>query len=88
MQGSDVCHAVFGPQAEARHVQFKGFLTLIDPRTPIPKRDQNPNFKINPIVKQLIEVSKKAMTIGEWISVDEQIIGFKGNHIDKLRISY
>ena len=54
----------------------------------MPRSDQNPNFKINPIVKQLIEVSKKAMTSGEWISVDEQIIGFKGNHIDKLRISY
>ena len=88
VQGSDLCYAVFGNQAEARHVQFKSYLTLVDPRTPIPKREQNPNYKINPIVKQLIGVSKKAMIMGEWISVDEQTIGFKGNHVDKLRINY
>jgi len=88
VQGNDVCNAVFGPQAESRHVQFKRYLTLVDLRTASPSRETNPNYKINPIVKQLIKASQSAMIIGEWVSVDEQTIGFKGNHIDKLRINY
>lgn len=41
VQGNDVCNAVFGPQAESRHVQFKRYLTLVDPRTASPSREAN-----------------------------------------------
>ena len=33
-------------------------------------------------------MSKKVMITGNWISVDEQTISFKGRHVDKLRINY
>jgi hypothetical protein len=35
-----------------------------------------------------MEISKKVMIMGKWISVDEQTISFKGRHVDKLRINY
>jgi hypothetical protein len=30
----------------------------------------------------------QAFDLGKYISIDEQTIGFKGNHADQLRISY
>ena len=88
VQGNDMCHNDFGPNAAERHVDFKRFLTLVDPRTPSPTRKLDPNYKINPLTKQLIHMSKKVMIMGKWISVDEQTISFKGRHVDKLRINY
>ena len=33
-------------------------------------------------------MSNKVMIMGNWISVDEQTISFKGRHADKFRINY
>jgi len=88
VNGSNMCNEAFGPNAEGRHVDFKRFLSLVDPLIPVPAKDKDPNYKINPLIKQLVHVSKKAMTPGKWISVDEQTISFKGRHKDKLRITY
>ena len=60
----------------------------MDPRTPSLTRKEDPNYKINPLIKKLIHMSKKGMIMVKWISVDEQIISFKGRHVDKLRINY
>ena len=56
VQGNDMCHNNFGPNAEERHVNFKVFLTLVDPRTPSPTRKADPNYKINPLIKKLIHM--------------------------------
>jgi hypothetical protein len=88
VQGNDMCHNAFGSNAAERLVEFKRFLTLVDPRIPTPTRKQDPNYKINAIIKQLIHISKKVMIMGKWLSVDEQTISFKGKHVDKLRINY
>ena len=77
VQGNDMCHNDFGPNAAERHVDFKRFLTLVDPRTPSPTRKLDPNYKINPLTKQLIHMSKKVMIMGKWISVDEKIFHLK-----------
>jgi hypothetical protein len=88
VQGNDMCNMAFGLNAVERLVDFKRFLTLVDPRIPTPNRKQDPNYKINAIIKQLIHISKKVILMGKWISVDEQTISFKGRHVDKLRISH
>ena len=76
VQGNDMCHNAFGSNAAERLVEFKRFLTLVDPRIPTPTRKQDPNYKINAIIKQLIHISKKVMIMGKWLSVDEQTISF------------
>ena len=38
VQGNDMCHNAFGPNAAEQNVDFKGFLTLVDTRTPSPTR--------------------------------------------------
>jgi hypothetical protein len=88
VQGSNMCHEAFGVNAEERHTDFKRFLSLTDPLIPPPTRKADPNYKINPIIKQMVHVSLKAMIVGKYISVDEQTISFKGRHADKLRITY
>ena len=84
VQGNDMCNQAFDSNAGERLIDFKRFLTLVDPRIPTPNRKKDPNFKINPIIKQLIHLSNKVMIIGKMISVDEQTISFKGRHVDKL----
>jgi hypothetical protein len=88
VQGNDMCSEAFGLNAEERHVDFKRFLSLVDPVVPVPTRKVDPNYKINPLIKQLVHVSMKAMSAGKMISVNEQTISFKGKHVDKLRITY
>ena len=88
VQDNDMYHNYFGPNAAERHVDFNIFLTLVDPRTPSPTRKEDHNLKINLLINKLIYMSKKLMTMGKWISVDEKTIQFKGMHVDKLQINY
>ena len=82
-----MCHNDFVPNAVERHVYLNSFLNIVYPRTPLPTRNADPNYKINPLIKHVIQMSKKVMIMGKWISVDEQTISFKGRHVDKLRIN-
>jgi hypothetical protein len=40
---SNVCHAVFGENAEKRHKHFKTFFSCQDPMLPTPSRKMQPN---------------------------------------------
>ena len=77
-----------GPNAEVGHRQFKKYLTLNDPRAIPPPRKDDSNYKVNPIIKQMVHTSKKAMNMGQNIIVDEQMMGFKGAHADVIRITF
>ena len=76
------------PNGAQRHKQFKCFLSLQDPRIYPPYRKTHPNFKFDPFLKHVQEISMEAWLLGVVFSVDEQTMGFKGNHADKLRITY
>ena len=88
VNGSNLCHEVFGKQGVTRHKEFKAFFSATDPIKPIPPTNTHPNWKIGPCLKNMMRVSKDCMMIGQNISVDEQDIGFQGQHKDKQRISY
>ena len=88
VQGSDLCHQVFGDNAIKRHKQFKAFFSLQDPMKPAPTRKERPTYKVDLFLKHLQQVSMKAWRLGQNISGDEQTIGFQGRHADKLRITY
>ena len=49
---------------------------------------KKPLWKIEPLLDELNENAKKMWVTGKWVSIDEQILGFKGRHRMKLRISY
>ena len=79
---------VFGSNATTRHKEFKTFFSATDPLIPTPPTSTHPNWKIDPVLKHMMKVSKDAIKLGKSISIDEQDIGFQGQHKDKQRISY
>lgn len=86
--GNDFIYNSFGVNAERRHRHFKCFFGVQDPRKEPPPRKDRPNFKVDPLLKTLARNSMAAWILGRDVSVDEQTIGFQGNHSDKLRITY
>ena len=88
VNGSDLCVDVFGSNATTRHKEFKVFFSATNPLIPTPPTTTHPNWKIDPVLKHMMRVSKEAMILGKSISIDEQDIGFQGQHKDKQRISY
>ena len=91
VNGSDFIHKVFGGQTGRsirRHKHFKCFFASVNPNVPTPSRETNPNFKVEPIIKHKIKISKRAVFLGANLSCDEQTIGFQGKHKDKQRITY
>ena len=52
------------------------------------RRNKNPNAEIDPLLKQAIFASQRAIFIGRCISIDYQTIGMQGKNKDKLRITY
>jgi hypothetical protein len=86
---NDLISSVMSPNAEQRWKHYKSFFAIQDPRTVAPDRKKVPNFKIEPMLAHMLEVSINAWIFGHNASsVDEQSIGFQGHHIDKLRVTY
>ena len=71
-----------------RHKDFKAFLSGTNPIRPVPPTTSHPNWKVDPLLKHMMRVSKEAIVLGQDISVDEQDIGFQGRHSDKQRITF
>ncbi len=88
VNGSNLCQEVFGKQGVTQHKEFKAFFSPTNPIKPTPPTNTHPNWKSDPCLKNMMRVSKDSMMIGQNISVDEQDIGFQGQHKDKQRISY
>ena len=88
IQGNDLCHRVFGCDADRRHKQFKCFFSVSDPSKVTPPKSTHPNHKVNSFMRHVQEVSIEGWLLGRDISCDEQTWGFKGKHKDKLRITY
>ena len=47
-----------------------------------------PNWKLDPLLNQMMRVAKYGIHIGKSISVDEMDISFQGRHKDKQRVTY
>lgn len=77
-----------GPNAEHRHKHFKRFFGCQDPLKIVPPRSQYPLWKLKEFLDHINTICPKAWLLHKWIFVDEQTIGFKGKHADKLRISF
>jgi Transposase IS4/SAP domain len=88
VNGNDFVYRYFSKNAERRHRHFKAFFCVQDPRQEAPSRSHFPNWKVQDMLAHINFVSQKAWMLGQNVSVDEQTIGFQGNHKDKLRITY
>ena len=86
INGNDMVYQALGSNTERRHRHFKLFFLVQDPRIATPSRKTHPNWKIESILKYALMVSKEAVIPGQDSAIDEQTIGFQGNHEDKKRI--
>ena len=85
INGNDMVYRALGSNAEHRHRHFKLFFSVQDPRIDVPPHSTHPNWKVEPLLKQALRVSKEAVIPGPDCAIDEQTIGLQGNHIDKKR---
>ena len=88
VNGSTLCNEIFGKGGVTRHKEFRAFFSATNPIIPTPPTSTHPNWKIDPLLKQLLRVSKECIFIGKKIAIDEQDIGFQGRHKDKQRVTF
>ena len=79
---------VLGPSAARCFKEWKACFACQDPKLPIPSRKTHPNFKVDEFLRHLQLIFRYAWLPGRDLSGDEQTMGFKGQHADKLRINY
>jgi ribosomal protein L37AE/L43A len=77
-----------GPNATVRFKEWKACFACQDPKVAIPSRKTHPNFKVDEYFRHLQIIFRYAWMPGRDLSGDEQTMGFKGKHADKLRITY
>ena len=87
MLGNDYLRMRF-PNGERRWRHFCRFFTMYDPRIhPDSPKAQRPLFKVEILLKHLLQNAKRCWDTGSILSIDEQTIGFQGRHASKLRIT-
>ena len=88
VQGNDFLHKNFGHNDVRKHKEFKCFFVSQDPCKPIPTRQLYPNWKFYPLLRHILYVFHFEWLLDFSLAVDEQMIGFQGRHVDKIRVSY
>ena len=88
VDGSDISNCIYGKTGVTRHKEFKTFYACVNPIIPTPPTSTHPNWKIDPLLKQVLRISQSAIHIGRYISIDEQGIGFEGRYKDKERVTF
>ena len=86
--GNDFVRSHLGPNAERHHKHFKQFFGVQNLVKIAPPIKDFPLWKIKKILDYMNVMCPEAWLLSEWISIDEQTIGFQGRHADKMRISY
>ena len=81
--GNDLVYRSFGANAERRHRHFKAFLACQDPRIFPPNQDEEPNWKVRPLITWMNFIFPNIWPLSRAFSVDEMTMGFKGQHRDK-----
>ena len=59
----------------------------MNPIVPTPPTTTNPNWKIDPVLKSVIQVSQDTIYISQDVSVNARDVGYQGKHKDKQRIN-
>jgi hypothetical protein len=88
VNGNDMVVSMFGKNAEKGHKIFITYFRVQDPRKIVPPKASRPNFKIDPFLKWVQTAAMSAWDLGNLISCDKQMIGFKGNNSVFLRVTY
>lgn len=77
---------VFSTIAVARWHQIKRYLKISNPRTDLDSKEANWYTKIKPLYTDFVKASMASLKPGRNVSVDEQLILFKGRSRHTMRI--
>ena len=88
VQGNDFLHNNFGSNDERWNTEFKCWFACQDQWKPIPAHKLYPNWKFHLFLKHILYVFYFSWLIDFSLSIDEQLIGFKGRYVDKTRTPY
>ena len=88
VQGNDFIANKLGKNFERRHRQFRRYFACQHPYKPVPPISSHPNWKVDPLLRQLSNICIQAAVLPEKLSVDEQTIMFHGSSKLKSRIKY
>ena len=76
-----------GPEPFSSSQASQCFFDNQDPSLINPPRKVFPNFKVLTFLMHPSQVIQEAWELGHNLAVDEQTIGFQGQHADKLRFN-
>ena len=79
---------VFGPSVARRLKEFKCCFDVQYPMVTMPLRKTHTNWTIDIFLKQFLEVGRSAWLLTLLITIDDQVVDFKGRHQYKIRIKY
>ena len=68
--------------------KIQTFFACVSPLLPTPPSTSHPNWKLDPLLKHMMQVAKDGIHIGQSISVDEMDNSFQGRHKDKQSMTY
>ena len=88
VQGNDFLYKSFGHNTVSLYKEFKRCFVCQYLWKPIPARKLYPNWKLYPLLKQILYVFHFLLLLGCILSVDEQIIGLKGRPLESMRLAY
>ena len=88
IQGNDFIASAIGKGAGKRHQQFRKWFAVQDPLKPLPNKKEFPNWKVDPFLRHLNQVSMQAVHLPENLACDEQTISFQGRSVYKLRVKH
>jgi len=73
----DICHAIFGKNAEKRHKHFKAFFACQDPMLPTPSKKTHPNHKFDIFWAMSIASSWRLGMLANIFPVMSKLLAFK-----------
>ena len=66
-----IYNRVFSKLGVIRHKEFKDFFLCVNPIIPTPVTNSYLNWKIDPLLKQILRISQSVIHIGRDSSIDE-----------------
>ena len=79
---------VLGPAASLPLWHFKCCFACQDPNIAVTSKKNHPNLKVDEYFRHIQTIFRNCWMSGRDLYKDEQTMGFKGQHADKLRITY
>ena len=74
--GNDLCTRVFGENTEHHWKDFKYYFSLIDPRAIVPLKKPQSNYKVQPFIDYIQNISYNAWIPGKFYFIIQLLLNY------------